>query len=99
MNTPTKRVWGAMGALRPLPAHGDAMKTIQFPPPELSSDEGLLEGYGQGSTGRKRIRRPIAASSPVHVVVTGRVSRFSSAWRWQCSASGMANLSQRNGMT
>ena len=41
MITLTKRVGGAMGALRPLPAHGDTTKTIQFPPPELSG------GFGQ----------------------------------------------------
>lgn len=59
MNTLTKLVLGAMGALRPLPAHGDATKTIHLPPPELSGGASLLEALSNRRSSREYRNDPL----------------------------------------
>ena len=59
MNTLTKLVLGAMGALRPLPGHGAAIKTIQLPPPEISGGASLLEALSNRRSSREYRNEPL----------------------------------------
>jgi nitroreductase len=53
MSTLTKLVLGAMGALHPRPPVGDAVATIELPPPSLSGGAGLLEALGKRRSSRE----------------------------------------------
>lgn len=53
MSTLTKVVLGAMGALRPAPAHGDAARTIQLPPPQLDGGASLMEALSRRRSSRE----------------------------------------------
>jgi nitroreductase len=59
MNTLTKLVLGAMGALRPAPSHGDAARSIQLPPPELGGGMGLMEALTLRHSSREYRSEPL----------------------------------------
>jgi SagB-type dehydrogenase family enzyme len=52
MSTLGKLVLGAMGASRPRPPIGDAVATIELPPPDLSGGVSLLEALGKRRSSR-----------------------------------------------
>jgi len=52
MNTLTKLVLGAMGALRPAPARGDAATTIRLPAPERQGGASLMEVLDRRASSR-----------------------------------------------
>jgi len=53
MSTLSRIVLGAMGALRPRPSIGDAVKAIELPPPDLSGGASLLEALGKRRSSRE----------------------------------------------
>ena len=59
-HTLTKLVLGAMGALRPRPALGDAAASIPLPPPERSGGGGLLEALGRRRSSREYRSEPLS---------------------------------------
>jgi nitroreductase len=63
MSTWSKLVLGAMGALRPVPAQGDAGTTIQLPPPALNGGASLADALKR--RGSSRDYRPDALPLPL----------------------------------
>ncbi len=59
MSTLTKMVLGAMGALHPAPSHGDAVKSIQLPPPETSGGLGLMDALSRRRSSREYRSEPL----------------------------------------
>lgn len=59
-HTLTKLVLGAMGALRPRPALGDAAASIPLPPPQRSGGGGLLEALGRRRSSREYRSEPLS---------------------------------------
>ena len=59
MSTLGKLVLGAMGALRPAPAQGDAAPTIQLPPPELGAEGSLMQALQKRCSARAYRSEPL----------------------------------------
>lgn len=59
MNTLTKLVLGAMGALRPTPPRGDSAATIVLPPPETDGGVPLLQAIAKRRSSREFRKEPL----------------------------------------
>ncbi|BAM92130.1 nitroreductase [Bradyrhizobium oligotrophicum S58] len=64
MSTLAKFALGAMGRLRPTPAHGDASPTIPLPPPDRSGGLPLMQALAQ----RRSSREFAAAELPLPIL-------------------------------
>ncbi len=59
MSTLTKLALGAMGALRPLPARGNAGKSIKLPAPDKSGGIPLMKALSKRRSSREFARKPL----------------------------------------